>query len=224
MLSKLEAERTGTPRGRDAARSRAAILEAAEDLFAQRGYDRASLQEIAAAAGLSRATPSYFFGSKEALYEAVLERVFAARERSVSEAFAPLREWAEGERGGPLRPVLAHAVEGYLEFLLGRPQFVRLVEWEALAGGRRLARSPHESRAAERAFRELRSAARGRPGLRAFDVQQALVCFVSLCFLPVAQQDTFLRRLGMQLDDPGTRRRHVRLVVDVLRGMVEKGV
>ena len=52
---------------RDAERSRAAILGAAEQLLAERGFDGASLADIAALAGVSRATPSYFFGSNSQL-------------------------------------------------------------------------------------------------------------------------------------------------------------
>ena len=62
---------------RDASRSRAAILDAAERLFAERGYDATSLTEVGAAAGVSRGTPGYFFGSKADLYRAVLYRAFA---------------------------------------------------------------------------------------------------------------------------------------------------
>ena len=59
---------------RNAARSREAILDAAEELFADRGYDATSLTDVGAAAGVSRGTPGYFFGGKEQLYRAVLER------------------------------------------------------------------------------------------------------------------------------------------------------
>ena len=62
---------------RNATRSRAAILDAAERLFAERGYDATSLHDVGAAAGVSRGTPGYFFGSKPDLYQAVLERAFA---------------------------------------------------------------------------------------------------------------------------------------------------
>jgi len=65
-------------RRRDAAASRRAILDAAEQLFAQRGYDRASLGEIGRRAGVSAALPAYFFGCKEALYAAVLDRLLPA--------------------------------------------------------------------------------------------------------------------------------------------------
>ena len=67
------------PDRRDAERSRREILDAAESLFAERGFDGASLEEIGQTAGVSRGTPGYFFGSKEDLYRAVLDRAIAAR-------------------------------------------------------------------------------------------------------------------------------------------------
>ena len=68
---------TRSDKERDANRSRAAILDAAERLFADQGYDATSLSQVGAAAGVSRATPGYFFGSKSDLYQAVLDRCFA---------------------------------------------------------------------------------------------------------------------------------------------------
>jgi AcrR family transcriptional regulator len=41
-----------------------AILDAAEHLFAERGYEATSLQLVGDSAGVSRATPGYFFGSR----------------------------------------------------------------------------------------------------------------------------------------------------------------
>ena len=61
---------------RDADRSRRAILDAAEALFAEHGFKGATMAEIAASAGVSRGTPAYFFNSKEQLYRAVLGRSF----------------------------------------------------------------------------------------------------------------------------------------------------
>ena len=102
-----------TANTRDAARTRAAILDAAEQLFAERGFDATSLNDIAREAHVSRATPSYFFGSKEGLYVAVLERVFADRQAAAREAFAPLEAWARGDEGtSSLRDALERAVDG----------------------------------------------------------------------------------------------------------------
>ncbi|MGB6133246.1 MAG: helix-turn-helix domain-containing protein [Acidobacteriaceae bacterium] len=50
---------------RNADRSRTAILQAAEELFAEHGPNGASLAEIGERAGVSRGLPSYFFSDKE---------------------------------------------------------------------------------------------------------------------------------------------------------------
>ena len=200
---------------RDAERSRAAILDAAEALFAQHGFLGTSLGDIGAAAGLSRGTPSYFYGSKEKLYRAVLERVFADRERATAAAFAPVHAWARGERE-TLERALADAVRGYMAFLLARPTFARLLEWEELAGGARLRDVPRASRAIEDAFADLR----GVRGLRRFKVEDAVLLFVSLTFSPLTQRSTFMAALGRDLSDPATARRHVALVVDQLLHLV----
>jgi AcrR family transcriptional regulator len=50
------------------------ILSAAESLFAQRGFDGASLRQLTAAAGVNLAAVNYHFGSKEKLVEQVFRR------------------------------------------------------------------------------------------------------------------------------------------------------
>lgn len=205
---------------RDAARSREAILDAAESLFAERGFDGASLQEIGAAAGLSRATPSYFFGSKERLYRAVLERVFAARQQATADAFAPVRAWCEGAAGRTeLAKALALAAEGYLRFLLERPAFVRLLVWEELGAGERLRSATGDSTAMRDAFGALRAAGRTR-GLAAFDVDEATLLFVSLTFAPLAHRATLMAALERDLSDAAVRCKHVKLVVDQLMALL----
>jgi AcrR family transcriptional regulator len=61
------------PRRRDAAATRAAILEAAQAQFAEAGYDRAALRDIAAAAGADVALIKRYFGGKEGLFTAALK-------------------------------------------------------------------------------------------------------------------------------------------------------
>ncbi len=206
---------------RDAARSREEILDAAERLFADHGFDGVSLNDIALAAGLSRGTPSYFFGSKRQLYRAVLERVFQAREEATSEAFAPLVRWSAAEETEPLARTLGIAVDRYLRFLLERPSFAKLVQHEELVGARLLRETPRESRAVWDAFQALRAVARRR-GLRPFDVADAVLVFVSLSFSPLTQRSTFMAALGRDLEDPKTRRHHVELVVGQLLALLER--
>ncbi len=50
------------------------ILTAAEALFAQRGFDGASLRQLTAAAGVNLAAVNYHFGSKDKLVEQVFRR------------------------------------------------------------------------------------------------------------------------------------------------------
>src|SRR5436305_2406551 len=173
------------PRIRDADRSRKAILAAAETLFAERGFEDVSLQEIGDAAGLSRGTPNYFFGSKQDLYVAVLERVFADREEATVRAFAPVKAWCETARAGSLRRPLARAIESYMSFLLARPAFVRLIEREELRGGEGLAQ--RESTAMREALAAVRAVA-GKRALRRFDVDDAVLVLVSLTYSPLSQQ------------------------------------
>ena len=206
---------------RDAGRTRAAILDAAERLFADRGFDATSLNAIAAAARVSRATPSYFFGSKEGLYVAVLERVFSDRQMAARSAFEPLEAWVRGEEGScPLREALERAADGYMGFLQRRPSFVRLLQHEDLAGGRRLTITPRERNAMAQGFEALRKVAKRR-GLRPFRVEDALLLFISLTFSPLTQRSTFMAVLGHDLSEPRTRRRHIELVADQLLHLVE---
>ena len=195
---------TGPARRRDAERSREAILDAAERLFAERGFERVTLADIGAEALLSRGTPRYFFGAKEELYAAVLARVFAARTAALEPAFAPLRAW-DGD--GPLEDALREAVDGYVGFLRARPTFVALAQREALDGGERLAATPHESPVMRDALAALRRRAK-KHGLRPFDVDQVLIAFLSLCFFPLSTRGTLLRTLGRDADDPAFDRAH----------------
>ena len=210
-----------TRRRRDAARSRAAILDAAELLFAERGPNGASLSDIARGAQLSRATPSYFFGSKEQLYVAVLERVFAQRQDAARRAFEPLMEWvARPGEHSTLRTAVWRAVDGYLGFLIDRPAFVRLLQWEDLTGGTLLRVTPREHNAMRIGFEALRTVA-PEAGLKSFDVDDVLFVFISLTFSPLTQRNTFMAVLGRDLADVSTRRRHVELAVDQLLRFIQ---
>ena len=70
------------PRGRrpGETKTRDQIAAAARRLFADRGYDRASVRAIAAEAGVDPALVGHFFGSKERLFLAVVELPFRPEE------------------------------------------------------------------------------------------------------------------------------------------------
>lgn len=206
------------PRQRDADRSREAILDAAEALFAERGYEGTSLQEIGRRAGVSRGTPGYFFVSKEGLYRATLERVFAAELELVMGA----AERAAAVGGGAEAELIA-AIESFLDFLSARPSFVRLVDREALAGGRLLAETAVRSAAMAAGLAAVADILARGP-FRAVDPAQLLLDVLALCWFPIAHAETFARGLGFEpasAEFAEARRRHV--VGFVLRGLREDG-
>ena len=60
----------------DGAVTREAIVAAAAEEFAEKGYELASAREICRRAGVNSALLSRYFGSKEALYRIVAKRLF----------------------------------------------------------------------------------------------------------------------------------------------------
>jgi AcrR family transcriptional regulator len=205
---------------RDAERSRAVLLEAAERLFAEHGYEGACLADIAAAAALSRGTPNYFFGSKEALYVAVLDRGFAARQRATAAAFAPVHLWCADEADlAGLRAALVDAAAAYLRFLAENPAFVALLMREELSRGERLRLRSTSSTAVHDAFQALRDVADAR-GLRPFPVEDAVLVFMGLTFGVASLSHTLLPSVGRDLARASERDHHVELVVDQLMSLV----
>jgi AcrR family transcriptional regulator len=59
------------------------ILEAANELFAERGYDEVSVEDIATAAGVTRGLVHHYFGGRKEVYIALLERIGAQREEQI---------------------------------------------------------------------------------------------------------------------------------------------
>jgi TetR/AcrR family transcriptional regulator len=200
---------------RNADRSRAAILDAAERLFAELGYDATSLTQVGAAAGVSRGTPGYFFRSKAELYQAVLDRSFA----EVSEAVRAGRARALASNESP-DTILAGAVSDYFDFLAARPNFVRLIEREALNGGRLPEGVSHIS-AGQEALAAI-SAELGLDDAESGEAAQLLLSIISLCWFPMIHARTVAPAVGVRLESSEQleqRKRHVvGLVLHGLRG------
>lgn len=207
-------DRPGTsPRSRDAERTRKAILDAAEALFAEKGYDATSLKEVGERAGTSRGTPAYFFDSKDGLYEAVLNRAFAQAEELVQDAQARARA-----QGGSVESLLGELVGSYLDFLSAHPTFIRLVERESLNGGSQLARNMPHLAAIEAGLQAARSQLAPTE-----DPRQLLLSVMGMCWFPLSQSSTLLPALGLDGRDPEfleSRKRHI--VTLLLHGLLPR--
>ncbi len=205
-------------RERNPSRTREAILDAAERLFAERGYDATSLTDVGMASGVSRGTPGYFFGSKEQLYRDVLERCL----ERVRSAIRSGKERTLASREPP-EVVLAGAVGEYFDFISANPHFVRLLEREALDGGRQIATLPPHLEAAQEALGAIVTELALDPADQA-EAQQLLISMLALSWFHVVHAPTVLRALGIKAGDAAflqERRRHVvNLVVQGLQGQV----
>ena len=80
-------------RRRDAERTRHALLDAAQEEFAVKGRSGARVSAIAERAGVNKQLISYYFGGKDGLYDALLER-WLAQEAELTRDELPLGELA----------------------------------------------------------------------------------------------------------------------------------
>jgi len=111
---------------RDPLATREALLRAGEELFSARGFDGASIEEIAERAGVNKALISYHFRGKRGLYAAVLEATFAGMAERVEAIEAGARDAADALRG---------VLEAFAGVARERPGFPILFLREALSTG-----------------------------------------------------------------------------------------
>jgi len=112
-------------------KTRAAILAAAERVFAQSGLAGARTDAIAKAAGVNKALLYYYFKSKDDLYEAVVEEHF----RQFNEQTLALLN-----SGGPAGDVLLRYVSLHFDFISRRRQSAPLFQQCMMVGGKRTER------------------------------------------------------------------------------------
>ena len=80
--------------------TRAALIGVATELFAANGYDGTAIPAVLDAAGVSRGALYHHFGSKEALFEAVLQAVEAQATLKVTRAAGGATDPLDGLRRG----------------------------------------------------------------------------------------------------------------------------
>lgn len=194
--------------------SRDKILDAAERLFAQRGYAGVGLREVAEAVGLGKSSLFHHFKNKPELYAAVCARILARIESHLARGLA---------RGGSSVDRLERLLDELVDVLASHPNDARLLlralfEDDDLAGDTAEERAAHE--ALERIiesmtalFREGMSAGQ----LRAANVQHLLLTVIGQIVFPFASGDFGREVLGKDVFDPAEVTRRKQEVRDLLR-------
>jgi AcrR family transcriptional regulator len=100
-----------------AAATRAAIIEAATRLFIERGYGATSIDEIAAAAGVSRATVFTAVGGKATLLKTAYDVALVGDDEPVP---MPQRPWAQGVRRATTAAAMLEAYADLVLVVVGR--------------------------------------------------------------------------------------------------------
>jgi AcrR family transcriptional regulator len=128
-------EHVPSKRRKRAVDSRAAILRAAERIFADAGLGGARTDAIAAQAGVNKALLYYYFKSKDELYYAILEDHLKAFHRRVMDVLSG---------GGSARAKLLAYVSVHFDFISARPNYPRLFHRLMMTGGKPLERVARE--------------------------------------------------------------------------------
>ena len=202
---------------RDAERTRREILEVATREFADQGFAGARVDEIADQTRTTKRMIYYYFGSKERLFVAVLERAYAA--------IRAAEQTIEVDHLDPAAAIrrLAELTFDHHE---SHPEFIRLVSIENIHRAEHIA--GHSDLAGQNTPAiELIEAilARGRRDgsfSRAVDAVDLHMMISAFCVFRIANRHTFGAIFDRDLTDPALRERYRRMlgdmVVEYLRG------
>jgi len=191
------------------ARTRESILEAAGRSFAARGFDGASLREIATSAGVGQPLLVYHFGSKEGVWRAAVDRLFGRVVEATQAAFA---EPEDGEQR-------LHAVlRSFIRVVAEDPAWLQILLREAAEPGPRLDwLVEHHSRATYEAGMSFLDEARERGWLPALPTEHLLYVLVGALTFVIAIAPEVRRVTGRDVVSEAFLDRHVETVLALLR-------
>jgi AcrR family transcriptional regulator len=102
------------------------ILEAAENEFADRGFDSASVNEIARKAKVNKAMLYYYFGNKEELYVAVIKNIHITKQKELIKIL-------DTENDNFVRMV-ERIVESHFDLFSERPNILKIMSRQMISG------------------------------------------------------------------------------------------
>jgi TetR/AcrR family transcriptional regulator len=126
----------GSKRGRthDAEGAREAILNAAEKVFAEHGFDGARIDAIAKEAGYNKSLIFQYYGDKLKLYAEVIGRADEQTRWIQNQAFPALAEAVDHPNRETLGALLRAYIGAYYDYLQDHPQIMQMFLWEMAEG------------------------------------------------------------------------------------------
>ena len=118
----------------DAEGTREAILNAAEAVFAQQGFDGARVDAIAEKAGYNKSLIFQYFDDKLGLYAAVVRRADDQTRFIQDDALTELRDMKVTHSPLQLRELMGNYVGQYFDYLIEHQQIMRIFNWEMAEG------------------------------------------------------------------------------------------
>lgn len=205
-------------RHRDPEQTRQEILEVATAAFAEKGLAGARVDEIAAQTRTTKRMIYYYFGSKQGLYRAVIERAYAGirdveRELQI-DALPPLE-------------AMCRLVESTFDYHQTNPAFVRLVSAENIEGARNVRSSTAiAERNAEVVATMRRLLERGertrcfRPDVDPLDLH---ILINGVSFHRVSNRHTLQAIFKRDLSDPAVARAQRQMLVQAVLAFLQPG-
>jgi AcrR family transcriptional regulator len=196
---------------RQGAATREEILEVATQEFAQHGLSGARMDRIAQKIAASKRMIYYYFKSKDALYQAVLEKSYRdIRDHDANIDFAAL---------DPVEAIRA-IIEATLDHEFSHPEFIRLVINENILRARFLSKLPDMRRSNRIIIKRLESILeRGqKAGLFRKDIDAIELHMVisAMCVFKIANRHTFKALFGRDMASPKLRRRIKDVISDAV--------
>jgi AcrR family transcriptional regulator len=127
----------GSRRGRthDAEGAREAILNAAEEVFAEHGFDGARVDRIAEVAGYNKSLIFQYFDDKLGLYSAMLKRADRETTQLQWGILGPMMANPDVLSDPKLFKEFLHTAIGLMfDYLIEQPNFTRIFLWEMAEG------------------------------------------------------------------------------------------
>ena len=210
-MAAQSSEAVAATAGRDAARTRSEILDVATREFADNGYAGARVDEITAKIRTTKRMIYYYFGSKEQLYVAVLEREYAR--------IRGLERELDVEHLDPVEAV-RQLVALTFDHHEAHPDFIRLVSIENIHRAQHISGSQVLAELAHPALDTLtrildrgREAGRFRTDVDALDVHMMISAF---CVFRIANRYTFNTIFERDMLDPARRDHYRQMIGDLV--------